>query len=54
VGAFWNTSGTYSGALLTGTFEAVGGTGVAMPMMGELTAEELDAVRVWIQQGASP
>lgn len=38
---------------LQGTHETVGGSGLAMPLTGELTSAELDAIRAWIEGGAS-
>lgn len=39
---------------LNDTHLAVGGIGAKMPVIGVLTAEELEAVRAWIEGGASP
>jgi hypothetical protein len=39
---------------LNDTFESVGGEGAKMPVTGEFTGEDLEAVRAWIEGGASP
>jgi hypothetical protein len=39
---------------LSGTHVEAGGSGVRMPLGGEMPAEEMSRLRTWIEQGARP